>query len=300
MTNQREKKQEEVQIMTNQQALYRTMVRYATMLGLALALLVGVSGAALAAGHGRQARVDVYFADLDIAFGAIGNWEASLYAGAIEGQETSGRFTEWVAVEDGRVTLVVPGDVREGSSVPWNERDNTYVRLRTSDGYPQFDIVSEPFTLRGGPYALQFAFEQTVQTQSSQQTEVRIVLNWGDPAFGNVAAWEGSLYAGAEAGQETSGRFTEWIASPNGAVIILIPEDLRPEAEIPDDDIYIRIRSTEGYPTFDMVGAPFPLGENEITTVTLSLSRSVRSGPLPVVPPVEKPPVGRGRGLGRN
>ncbi|WP_350342890.1 hypothetical protein PRVXT_002158 [Proteinivorax tanatarense] len=81
-------------------------------------------------------------------FGSTEDWEASLYEGAVPQEETDGRFTDWVQAVNNRVTFRLPQDVREGFEIPWNEPDNTYVRLRTTEGYPTFDIVTEPFTLQ--------------------------------------------------------------------------------------------------------------------------------------------------------
>ena len=82
-------------------------------------------------------------------FGFTNQWEASLYKGAIPGQETEGRFTEWKPAVNGVVTFDLPEEVRENLEAPFGVPNDTYVRIRTLQNniYPTFDLVTEPFTL---------------------------------------------------------------------------------------------------------------------------------------------------------
>ncbi|OWZ84363.1 LysM peptidoglycan-binding domain-containing protein [Natranaerobius trueperi] len=82
-------------------------------------------------------------------FGFTDQWEASLYEGAVPGEETAARFTEWKQAVDNVVTFELPEEVRENFEAPFGVEDETYVRIRTLDNniYPIFDIVTKPFTL---------------------------------------------------------------------------------------------------------------------------------------------------------
>ena len=237
------------------------------------------------AGHGAQ--VTIVLEDLGLDFGTIENWEASLYAGAEIGEETSGRFTEWKAAVDGQVVFLLPDEVREGDEAPWNVPNDTYVRIRETgeDAYPTFDMVSDPFTLDHGHMFVRFGIDGTIETASmvppptEQLAEVTVMLqDWGGD-FGAPGLWEASLYAGAVPGEETSGRFTEWVEVQDGMVVFALPNDVREGDEAPwDAEAYVRVRTVDEngtYPQFDLVGRPFILtGGLEITS-TLHIHRRV-------------------------
>ncbi|MCC5898674.1 MAG: calcium-binding protein [Phormidium sp. GEM2.Bin31] len=254
-------------------------------------------------------------------FGETANWEASLYAGPQAGEETSGRFTEWISAEGtGSITLSVPEIVRDGDTAPFNQPDETYVRIRSVDEtYPSFDLVSDPFTLEGEQAELtlesftmtadiggldhqlemtQLGEEQQVdpltgedpnwteasfEGDGSVSSNLRVFnINFPMEGFGEMANWEASLYAGPQAGEETSGRFTEWIsAEGTGSITLSVPEIVRDGDTAPfnqPDETYVRIRSVdETYPSFDLVSDPFTLeGEQaELTLGSLSLNSSV-------------------------
>jgi hypothetical protein len=236
---------------------------------------------AVVAGH--TATITISLADMGLEFGAITDWEASLYAGAVMGEETSGRFTAWVTATGGSVTFTLPDDVNEGAEAPWNVPDDTYVRIRSgSDLYPSFDLVSDPFTLVHADFLVRFAIRSVnVVTESGSGPlaghETAVVTahltDWGGD-FGAPGLWEASLYAGAIAGEETSGRFTAWVQvpDPEGSVVFNLPDDVLEGSEAPwGEEAYVRIRhvGADVYPTFDLVGQPFILldGSNVHTSI---------------------------------
>lgn len=83
-------------------------------------------------------------------FGVNDKWEAALYEGAIGGEETDRRFTTWVKGQNNIAFVSVPENVRGDFEIPWDKRDDIYVRVRTIEGYPTFDVVSKPFTIIPG------------------------------------------------------------------------------------------------------------------------------------------------------
>lgn len=103
------------------------------------------SGTALAGGHHSYATLTLAGPTPE-GFASICCWETSLYTGAEEGAETSGRITDWVMVEDGAVSFSLPDDLREGRDMP--EGADVYFRVRsTGDNYPTFDMVSPAFEM---------------------------------------------------------------------------------------------------------------------------------------------------------
>lgn len=104
--------------------------------------------------NGQRATVTITFRGLTGNLGVTRRWEAALYKGAIPGQETEGRFTPWKPLANGAVHFRLPADILEGETAPWGMTRNTYVRIRTTNGYPTFDFVSRPFTLREGAYGV--------------------------------------------------------------------------------------------------------------------------------------------------
>jgi len=228
--------------------------------------------------------VVINLSDLGMDFGAADSWEGSLYAGAVDGEETSGRFTEWVAAEDGVVMFSLPADVREGDMAPFDEEDATYIRVRSTgeETYPSFDFVGMPFTLTEGTHVATVGFQGVNMTMPGETTEVTIHLEDFREGFGAVDAWEASIYGGAVAGEETSGRFTEWVVAEDGMVSFTLPDDVREgdtasfDAEM---DTYIRVRSVgdEAYPSFDFVARPFTLVEGEMVETMLFITGSVSS-----------------------
>ncbi|WP_129674004.1 hypothetical protein [Candidatus Chloroploca sp. Khr17] len=247
--------------------------------GQSLSTSLNVSRAA--APPAQTATVLVTLADLGLAFGAVGPWEASLYMGAIDGQETSGRFTAWREPVDGVVTFTLPLDVNEGSSAPWGVSDDTYVRIRTigASVFPTFDLASNPFTLVNGAYQVQASFTSFALLD----TRITIRLEDQGGSFGQVGVWEASLYRGAVAGQETNGRFTAWQTVQDGVVTFSLPQAINPASSAPwgvVDDTYVRFRHVGDsvYPTFDLVGTPFTLTEGSNITTQLSISRRVSRG----------------------
>ena len=236
--------------------------------------------------HGDPwASVTITVGDLGLDFGAMTEWEASLYAGAVLGEETSGRFTEWVEVDDGSVVFTLPDDVREGDTAPWGVPHNTYVRVRSADDeYPEFDLVSDPFTLQEADYAVHFDVDGVNEPAgpewqgmaAHEEAEITVMLQDMGGVFAAPGLWEASLYAGPEAGEETGGRLTEWVVVADGAVVFSLPEDVREGDEAPwDEEIYVRIRQVDdhGYPEFDLVGRPFTLVDGQDVRSRIVLSR---------------------------
>ena len=229
----------------------------------------------------ENASISVTLTDLGLEFGAIENWEASLYAGAEIGEETGGRFTDWKEAVNGVVRFDLPNEVREGREAPWNVTDDTYVRIRHvgDDVYPTFDMVSDAFTLEYNNYAVEFVLEgENESTENDNGTMVVAHLQDKGGEFGTPGDWEASLYAGAVAGEETGGRFTDWVAVDNNTVAFNLPDDVRDGSEAPwDEDAYIRVRPVdraEGYPQYDFVGLPFTLTEGQKIDSYLHLTRS--------------------------
>ena len=122
----------------------------------------------------RQAVITVVFSGVAENFGTTNQWEASLYKGAVPGQETEGRFTEWKEAQNAAVRFTLPEDVRPGLEAPWGEPRNTYVRIRTLNGYPTFDFVSRPFTLRPGEYRVHMALRSVVRRVQVQGAKKRV------------------------------------------------------------------------------------------------------------------------------
>lgn len=124
------------------------------LLSAATALIA--SGPALAGSHDSYATV-MLTGPAEAGFAALGSWEASLYVGAEEGEETAGRITDWVEVEDGAVGFSLPDDLREGREMP--EGPDVYFRVRSmDDDYPSFDMVSPAFEMtEGGEVSMDMA-----------------------------------------------------------------------------------------------------------------------------------------------
>ncbi|SFH67232.1 Copper amine oxidase N-terminal domain-containing protein [Tindallia magadiensis] len=230
----------------------------------------------------ETATVSITLSTSENAFGETEMWEASLYEGAVAGEETSGRFTDWKTVEDGSVSFDLPMEVREDDEAPWGAELDTYVRVRTvgEDGYPDFDLVSTPFTLNEGAdidVSIGLNTEiNMVEDQEDGEAVVAVSLYTGSDGFGETDEWEASLYEGAVTGEETSGRFTDWKVAEEGVVEFVIPEEVREDNEAPwnvEMDTYLRVRSIDddAYPLFDMVSAPFTLGDGMNYSVNISL-----------------------------
>lgn len=231
----------------------------------------------------QAATVAVTLADLGLDFGAVTTWEASLYAGALAGEETAGRFSAWKAPEDGVVRFALPDEVSEGQTAPWGAENNTYVRVRATgdEVYPTFDWVSNPFTLNSGAYTA----TMQISSLAVRDTVVRVTMADLGEAFGQIGTWEASLYAGAAAGAETSGRFTAWKAPEDGAVSFVLPAELDAGKLVPwgeTDNTYVRVRARgeEVYPTFDLVGRPFTLEAGQNSESHVALGSAVVSAPL--------------------
>jgi len=257
--------------------------RKTQIVAMAVVLIAALgSQAVLAHAHGdAEARVVIGFAPTGDGFGAAEGWEASLYAGAEPGDETGGRFTAWVPVQNGSVAFDLPQDVRDGMEAPFGVEGDTYVRIRTSDdGYPTFDLVGAPFTLVPGRHAVSVRLVTTVTSEAVDADDAASILFGFSPSghgFGASDAWEASLYAGAEAGAETGGRFSAWIGHEGGSVRFAIPQDATDPAPFGvEDDFYLRVRSTDGYPSFDLVTAPVTLVPGN-HTVHLAVVTSVVS-----------------------
>lgn len=231
-----------------------------------------------------EASVTVMVEGIGEEFGVIGDWEASLYTGAVEGQETNGSFTEWKLVQDGQVTFFLPVEVRPGQEAPWNDPDNTYVRVRTvgEDPYPNFDLVSDRFTLEMMDYHVHFMLVGMNEPMAGENDAAQITVRLNDMGgeFGALDSWQASLYAGPVPGEETDGRFTEWMDVMNGEVVFNLPEDVMDEEMAPwGEEVYVRIRSlNEEYPEFDLVGMPFTLTEGMDVITTITVERGVEVG----------------------
>ena len=243
------------------------------------------SGESITTRDSSEASIVITLSDLGVPFGAIKNWEASLYAGAEVGSETGGRFSDWVTVSANEVRFTLPQDVRDGSSAPWGVADDAYVRIRSGAGeYPTFDLVSDAFTLNAGNYSVHIDVESMNQTTPGQAGAAVVTARLDDLGgdFGAPGAWEVSLYAGAEAGSETGGRFTDWMPVNGCCIDFTLPADVRDGSSAPwDDDAYIRVRPVDretAYPQFDLVGRPFTLTDGEDVTSTLQLSRAAAEG----------------------
>ncbi|WP_159788175.1 hypothetical protein [Sodalinema gerasimenkoae] len=95
---------------------------------------------------------------------------------------------------------------------------------------------------------------------------VSIGLMFADDEFGATSDWEAALYTGAESGEETDGRFTDW-KSPDedGLLNFRLPEEVREDDTAPFDEegeTYVRFRALDDtYPSFDFVSEPFTLTE---------------------------------------
>ncbi|QGT99359.1 hypothetical protein SYNTR_0766 [Candidatus Syntrophocurvum alkaliphilum] len=110
----------------------------------------------------HRALITVRFSNImQNRFGTTDRWEAALYKGAIAGQETDGRFTEWKRPVNKRVSFYLPRDVRQNNRTPWNQL--IYVRIRTTNGYPTFDFVSKPFRLKPGKYHVVMSLKSIVR-----------------------------------------------------------------------------------------------------------------------------------------
>ena len=229
----------------------------------------------------QQATVTVTLADMGLEFGAITVWQASLYAGAVIGDETNGRFTAWVDSVDGVVTFNLPVDISAGQTAPWDVPDDTYVRVRATGAgvYPTFDFVSDPFTLASGDFAVHFVIDSMNEAMPAAENETAMVmvrLHDMGGAFGAPGPWEASLYGGAVPGNETGGRFTAWVPAQDGLVTFNLPADVSAGNQAPwGEEIYIRVRSVgaNAYPTFDVVGRPFMLTDGLQITSSIMLSR---------------------------
>ncbi|USR92586.1 hypothetical protein NEA10_07670 [Phormidium yuhuli AB48] len=98
------------------------------------------------------------------------------------------------------------------------------------------------------------------------EARVSISLMFPDEEFGATSDWEASLYMGAEPGEETSGRFTDW-KSPDeeGLLQFMLPEEVREDETAPfgeEGQTYVRLRSLDdAYPSFDIVSEAFTLTE---------------------------------------
>lgn len=113
-----------------------------------VAATVLAAGPALAGGHHTYATLTLVGPATD-GFASLGGWEASLYVGADQGSETSGRITDWVGADEGTVRFSLPDDLRDGRDMP--EGADVYFRLRsTGDDYPGFDMVSPAFEMTAG------------------------------------------------------------------------------------------------------------------------------------------------------
>ena len=189
--------------------------------------MVSIIRAAVRANEADETTVIITLSDMGLEFGAIVGWEASLYAGAEPDEETSGRFTEWVTVDNDAVTFTLPDDVREDDEAPWG--DEVYARVRSAtDAYPSFDLVSDPFTLEDGDYAIVIEIDaineprddEDAPAQETATVTVHLLDLGGE--FGALGEWEASLYAGAEPDEETSGRFTQWMPVQEGDTLTSI------------------------------------------------------------------------------
>jgi hypothetical protein len=219
---------------------------------------------------------------MGLDFGAITVWQASLYAGAEIGNETSGRFTAWVNAVDGVVTFDLPADISAGSSAPWAVPEDTYVRVRSGTGvYPTFDMVSDPFTLISSDFLVQFDINGVNEAMPAAETQMAVVtaqLHDLGGAFGAPGPWEASLYGGAVPGNETGGRFTAWFPAQDGMVTFNLPDNVSAGNQAPwGEEIYIRVRSVgaSAYPTFDVVGRPFRLTGGLHMASSIVLSRQL-------------------------
>ncbi len=237
----------------------------------------------LAVNHGL-ATVTVTLADMGLEFGAIENWQASLYAEAVAGEETSGRFTDWITVTEDAVVFSLPVHVREGGEAPWD--DYAYVRIRREgeDVYPTFDMVSDPFTLGESDYAVHFGIDSEYKSEPSGTlvlpwAEITVSLeDWGGE-FGTPDQWETSLYTGTVPGDETGGRFTDWVAADDGSVVFQLSHEDAPWGE----EIYIRVRPVDrvdDYPQFDLVGRPFTLEQGYNVETKITWQRTAVDGAL--------------------
>lgn len=113
-----------------------------------------------------------------------------------------------------------------------------------------------------------------------EEATVTVAFSSGSFSFGEASQWEVSLYAGADVGEETSGRFTEWRSVETHSVTFSLPEDVREGNSAPFGepvDTYVRIRSLEGaYPSFDFVSEAFTLEPGD-HSIHLALSTFVTS-----------------------
>jgi hypothetical protein len=275
-------KDEVLTIITVEPLLEEKIMSIRRSLSLLAVFALFIAGFSMArASMHQEASVTITLEDMGLEFGAVGDWEASLYSGADDGQETAGRFTEWIPAVNGEVTIRLPHDLMQNNEivVPWDEVDDTYVRVRTvgEEPYPEFDLVSDPFTLEEEDYWVHFSFSSMYEGTTGVEGEAEITVQLHDLGgmFGALDTWEASLYSGAVAGEETTGRFTAWVGITNDEVVFSLPDDVLGDQDIPwDEDVYVRVRSLSNenvYPTFDLVGMPFTLveGQNVATSITV-------------------------------
>lgn len=244
-----------------------------------LFVLVGLLALPVAAQDemGDEATVVINLSFIDAEFGGVDAWEGSIYAGSVDGEETSGRFTEWVEADNGAVMFHLPADVRDGDEAPFG--DEVYIRVRSvgDEAYPSFDFVGDAFALTAGHHVALVGFQGVNSVMEGENSEVTITLEDFREGFGAVDAWEASIYAGAMADEETSGRFTEWVQAEDGMVTFMLPDDVRDGDEASfgaEMDTYIRVRSVgdEAYPSFDFVARPFTLNEGEHVHTTILIT----------------------------
>jgi hypothetical protein len=279
--------------------------RLVTMLAVALIFIGGYRFANASVNQDEQATVTVTLSDMGLEFGAVGPWEAALYSGPVEGEETLGGFTDWKEVgEDDQVVFNLPEDILDEMEAPWGEMNGTYVRIRTIfpnqvvgvpiEYVPAFDMVSDPFTLNDeGDYHVEFSIDSSYEETGPNGGEVDGIVQEGSiitvrlidlgGEFGALDSWAAALFTGANPGEEASDPFTDWKVAMDGVVEFTLPDDVMEEATAPwDEEIYVRVRSLQPfilgngiYPAFDLVGRPFILTQGIDVESTITVERGL-------------------------
>jgi hypothetical protein len=252
--------------------------RVISMMAALLVLVGGFIGIDRAAAneHEDAASVRVVLQDMDVEFGAVGQWEAALYLHS-DSEEPDVRLTEWVMAENKEVVFSLPDDLLDGQAAPWD--DHVYMRVRTVEGeFPALDLLGAPFALSTQDHQLAFNFSANVVQTETEDTTITVLLNDTDETFGALHDWEAALYLGAEAGQEMEGRFTAWVmVNEQGEAVFTLPDDVLDGEETPwGEEIYFRIRTTaDEAPMLDLVIVPFILTEGVSVQTTLDITRGV-------------------------
>lgn len=196
------------------------------------------------------------------------------------GDDEGVQVTEWVPVNNGEVTFVLPDDLLDGQEAPWEEENNSYVRVRQAgeEMFPAFDMVSSPFTLEMKDDRVLFSADTfNVQVEAETGTEISFeIVDRGSP-FGSSPAWEAAIYSSESMNGDTEGRLTRWTEAGDGGVTFILPDDLEEGQSVPwGEQVFIRLRSLDGeYSMFDVAARPFLLREGHQVASQMVIYRGI-------------------------